>query len=117
MGTEGFGVLLHRRHAASYRPVLFEEKGNGMEFVTGFAVWTAIGLAGGFLARTFYRADVVTGLTLIFGVCGAFIGGMLGTAAYIHNNPVPLRLGSLIGATAGALFFSTLYHFIAKRAT
>jgi len=89
-----------------------------MDFITGFAVWIAIGLTGGFLARTFYRAnDVVFALTLLFGVFGAFIGGMLGTAAYVHHAPLPLRPGSLIGATAGALFFSTLYHFIAKKVT
>jgi len=89
-----------------------------MDFIAGFAVWIAIGLVAGFLARTFYRAaDVVTGLTLLFGVFGAFIGGMLGTAAYVHHAPLPLRVGGLIGATAGALFFSTLYHFIAKKVT
>ncbi|MCI0435418.1 MAG: GlsB/YeaQ/YmgE family stress response membrane protein [Gemmatimonadetes bacterium] len=89
-----------------------------MDFITGFAVWVAIGLVAGFIARTVVRADdVVTGLTLLFGIFGAFIGGMLGTAAYVHHNAIPLRPGSLIGATAGALFFSMLYHFMAKKAT
>jgi uncharacterized membrane protein YeaQ/YmgE (transglycosylase-associated protein family) len=88
-----------------------------MEFITGFAVWLVIGLGAGFLARTLYRADrTAAGLSFAFGVFGAFIGGMLGTAAYIFHNPVPLRMGSLIGAVTGAIFFSMLYHFAARKA-
>jgi uncharacterized membrane protein YeaQ/YmgE (transglycosylase-associated protein family) len=55
-------------------------------------------------------------MTLIFGVCGAFIGGMLGTSAYVHHDPLPLRLGGLIGAALGALIFSWLYHLMARKA-
>jgi uncharacterized membrane protein YeaQ/YmgE (transglycosylase-associated protein family) len=88
-----------------------------MDFIGGFAVWLAIGLLGGFLARTVYRTDTtVAALTFAFGVFGAFIGGMLGTSAYIHHAPVPLRPGGVIGAVMGALFFSMLYHFIARKA-
>ncbi|HEX7089192.1 MAG TPA: hypothetical protein VF192_03595 [Longimicrobiales bacterium] len=88
-----------------------------MEFVTGFLLWLAIGLIAGVAARATYRAAGTTALlTLLFGVFGAFIGGMLGTSAYIFHNPVPLRLGGILGAALGALFFSYLYHFMARKA-
>jgi uncharacterized membrane protein YeaQ/YmgE (transglycosylase-associated protein family) len=88
-----------------------------MAFIIGFAVWIAIGLAGGIVARVLFPvAGIIAGLTLFFGVSGAFIGGMLGTSAYVHHAPLPLRLGGLIGATAGALLFSWLYHFMARKA-
>lgn len=88
-----------------------------MAFVTGFLIWLAFGLVGGALIRSLYRAPrTVTGLTFLFGIFGAFIGGMLGTSAYIFHNPVPTRPGGLIGAMAGALFFSFVYHFIDRKA-
>lgn len=88
-----------------------------MDFILGFAVWLAVGLAGAFVIRSAYRTEgTLTALTIAFGVFGAFIGGMLGTSGYIFHNPVPLRLGGILGATAGAFVFSFLYHFIARRA-
>ncbi|MGH7502327.1 MAG: GlsB/YeaQ/YmgE family stress response membrane protein [Longimicrobiales bacterium] len=88
-----------------------------MEFIIGFAVWLAIGLIGGIVSRVVYPATgIMPGLTIVFGVCGAFIGGMLGTSPYIHHDPLPLRLGGLIGATAGAFIFSWLHHFMARKA-
>jgi uncharacterized membrane protein YeaQ/YmgE (transglycosylase-associated protein family) len=88
-----------------------------MEFIIGFAVWIGIGIAAGLISRTVYPATgIVAGLTILFGIFGAFIGGMLGTAAYVHHAPLPLRLGGIIGATTGALLFSWLYHFIARKA-
>ncbi|HLU24571.1 MAG TPA: hypothetical protein VKZ58_02510 [Longimicrobiales bacterium] len=88
-----------------------------MEFVIGFAIWLVIGLVAGFLARATYRAaDTVGGLTMLFAIFGAFVGGMLGVSAYIYHNPVPTRPGAMIGAVLGAFFFSYLYHFIARKA-
>lgn len=88
-----------------------------MDFIIGFAVWLVVGLAGGLVIRSAYRTEgTVAPLTILFGLFGAFIGGMLGTSAYIFHNPVPLRLGGIIGATAGAFLFSFLYHFIARKA-
>ena len=88
-----------------------------MAFLTGFAVWLAIGLGAGFLMRNMYRADAtVFTMTIVFGILGAFIGGMLGTSPYIHHDPLPLRLDVLLGATFGSLFFTCLYHFTARKA-
>jgi uncharacterized membrane protein YeaQ/YmgE (transglycosylase-associated protein family) len=88
-----------------------------MEFMTGFAVWFAIGIVGGILARAVYRenAHTVTGLAIVFGVFGAFIGGMLGNAGYVFHDPAPLRLGGLIGASSGAFLFPFVYQFIGRR--
>lgn len=87
-----------------------------MAFAGGFGVWLIIGLAAGFLMRSYRAPATELVLTLTFGVFGAFIGGMLGTSPYIHHDPTPLRLGGLLGATLGALFFTFLYHFTARRA-
>jgi uncharacterized membrane protein YeaQ/YmgE (transglycosylase-associated protein family) len=88
-----------------------------MAFIIGFAVWIAIGVVGGIAMYVLFRGpDTTHAMTVIFGVFGAFIGGMLGMSPYIHHAPLPLRIGGLIGATAGALGFTFIYHFIAKKA-
>jgi uncharacterized membrane protein YeaQ/YmgE (transglycosylase-associated protein family) len=55
-------------------------------------------------------------MTFTLGMFGAFIGGMLGTSAYIFHDPNPMRLGGMLGALIGASFFSFLYHFVARKA-
>lgn len=88
-----------------------------MEFITGFAVWVAIGLVAGFVVYLMYKGPETTQLvTLTFGIFGAFIGGMLGNSPYIHHDPNPLRFGGLLGAVLGATFFTFVYHFVAKKA-
>lgn len=88
-----------------------------MNFFAGLAIWLVIGLAAGFVIRMLYRtAATEPMLTVTFGVFGAFIGGMLGTSPYIHHDPSPWRLGGLLGAVTGALFFSFLYHYMTRKA-
>lgn len=88
-----------------------------MEFVAGFLVWAAFGVVAPFLVRALYRAPATTTLmTFTLGMFGAFIGGMLGTSAYIFHDPNPLRLGGMLGALMGASFFSFLYHLVARKA-
>ena len=88
-----------------------------MTFITGFLIWLVMGLVAAFLVRAVYRAeDTAMALTLAFGVLGAFIGGMLGTAAYVYHDPTPMRFGAMLGAGLGALFFPFLYHLIARKA-
>lgn len=87
-----------------------------MTFLTGFAVWIALGLAGGLLVRLLVRApETAAWLSLVFALFGAFIGGMLGTSPYIHHDPNPLRLGSLLGAAIGAVAFAAIYHVAARK--
>ena len=86
-------------------------------FMFGLLVWLVIGLAAGLAVRVLFHAPHTERLmTLVFGVFGAFIGGMLGTSPYIHHNPVPLRLGGLLGAILGGLFFTCVYHYVARKA-
>jgi uncharacterized membrane protein YeaQ/YmgE (transglycosylase-associated protein family) len=88
-----------------------------MTFIIGFAVWLGIGLAGAFIIRAAYRGpDTTSILTMAFGIFGAIIGGMLGTSAHIFHDPNPLRVGGLIGAVSGAIFFTFIYNLIAKKA-
>lgn len=87
-----------------------------MDFIAGFALWIVFSIIAGFIVRMVYRAPTEVWLTFVFAFFGAFIGGMLGTAAYVHHDPQPLRFGSLIGAAIGAFAFSLIYHVAAKKA-
>lgn len=88
-----------------------------MAFVTGFLIWLAFGLVGGAVVKALYRAPGTVGvLTFTFAIFGAFIGGMLGVSAYVYHDPVPTRVGALVGAAIGSLFFSWVYHVIARKA-
>jgi uncharacterized membrane protein YeaQ/YmgE (transglycosylase-associated protein family) len=88
-----------------------------MLFVIGFLIWLGLGLAAGAVVRTAFRAPGTAGaLTFIFAVLGALVGGMLGMAAYVYHHPIPTRPAGLIGAALGALVFSSMYHFIARKA-
>lgn len=87
-----------------------------MTFIAGFAVWIVFSIIAGFLVRMFYRAPTQAWLTFVFAFFGAFIGGMLGTSPYVHHDPNPLRVGSLIGALVGAVVASTIYHIAARKA-
>lgn len=88
-----------------------------MAFLVGFLVWAVLGVVAGLVIPRAYRAAATEPLlTVVFGIFGAFIGGMLGTSPYIFHDPTPLRVGSLIGAFVGAVFFTFLYHFIARKA-
>lgn len=88
-----------------------------MNYVPGFIVWIAFGLIVPFVVRMLYRGPgTTTFMTQTLGMFGAFIGGMLGTSPYIFHDPTPLRFGALLGALAGASFFSFLYHYMARHA-
>jgi uncharacterized membrane protein YeaQ/YmgE (transglycosylase-associated protein family) len=86
-------------------------------FFVGLLVWLVIGVAGGMLARMLYTSpDTVAALTVVFGVFGAFIGGMLGLSGYVHHDANPMRLGGLIGAIVGAVGFALIYHVVQRKA-
>jgi uncharacterized membrane protein YeaQ/YmgE (transglycosylase-associated protein family) len=88
-----------------------------MTFVTGFLIWLALGIGAGFVVRAVYRGPTTTAfLSMFFGVAGAFIGGMLGTAPYVTHDPTPLRFGALVGAVLGALLFPFIYNLVARKA-
>jgi uncharacterized membrane protein YeaQ/YmgE (transglycosylase-associated protein family) len=82
----------------------------------GFILWIAIGLIGAAIMRFTYKVSGTDAwLTYTFGFYGAFIGGMLGSAANVHHDPSPMRMAGIIGAVVGALFFTAVYHMSTKR--
>ncbi len=88
-----------------------------MTFVTGFLIWIGIGIVASLIVRAVYRGPTTTiPLTVYFGLAGTFIGGMLGASAYVTHDPTPLRLGALIGAVLGGIFFPFVYHLVARKA-
>lgn len=87
-----------------------------MAYVIGFIVWIVIGLVAAFVIRTVYAAAAtLPWLTFVFGIFGAFVGGMLATSGYVYHQPTPLRIGSLLGAVLGGLMFTYLYHLVARK--
>jgi len=87
-----------------------------MAYVIGFAIWIVIGLFAAFVIRTLYAAAATAAwLTFVFGIFGAFVGGMLATSGYVYHQPTPLRTGSLIGAVLGGFMFTYLYHLVARK--
>lgn len=87
-----------------------------MDYIVGFLIWTVFGIVLGFVVSRIFRvAGAEPLLSVIFGFLGAWVGGMLGTSAHVYHDPTPLRIGGLIGAFTGAIFFSWVYHFIARR--
>ncbi len=87
-----------------------------MAYVIGFAIWIVIGIIAALIIRTIYAAAATAAwLTLAFGIFGAFVGGMLAASGYVYHSPTPLRIGALIGAVLGSLFFTFLYHLVARK--
>jgi uncharacterized membrane protein YeaQ/YmgE (transglycosylase-associated protein family) len=85
-------------------------------FAVGFLIWFLVGIAAGFIMpRAYKAAGAEPVMAIVFGVCGAFIGGMLGSSAHVFHDATPLRIGGLIGCVSGSLFFTFLYNFVARR--
>ncbi len=88
-----------------------------MNYFVGFLVWIGIGLVAAIVARFAIRAAATAPImTFVFGIFGAFVGGMLGVSAYVFHDPEPLRFGGWLGAIIGSLFFTSLYHVMARKA-
>lgn len=87
-----------------------------MTYIIGFLVWIALGVVLGLIMPRVYKTVGTEAIMdIVFGICGAFVGGMLGESAHVFHDPTPLRVGGLTGALLGAVFFTWLYHFIAQK--
>ncbi len=87
-----------------------------MAYVIGFLIWIVVGVVVAVLIRTMYAAAATTAwLTVVFGIFGAFVGGMLAASGYHYHDPTPLRAGALVGAVLGSLLFTFLYHLVARK--
>jgi uncharacterized membrane protein YeaQ/YmgE (transglycosylase-associated protein family) len=88
-----------------------------MRYVIGFVIWIVIGLVIAAVVRVIARAaETSAPVTFIFGIFGAFVGGMLGVSGYVFHDPAPVRFGGILGALLGAAFFTSLYHYMARKA-
>jgi len=87
-----------------------------MVYVTGFLIWLFFGLAAAAVMRFAYRSPNTSPvLTFVFGIFGAFVGGMLATSAYVAHDPYPTRVGALVGAALGGLLFTFIYHIVERK--
>jgi uncharacterized membrane protein YeaQ/YmgE (transglycosylase-associated protein family) len=88
-----------------------------MVFVIGILIWLVMAVIAGALVRALYGAPgTSSALSFTFAIFGGLIGGLLGVAPYVYHDPYPTRVGALIGAAVGAMFFTWMYHFIARKA-
>jgi uncharacterized membrane protein YeaQ/YmgE (transglycosylase-associated protein family) len=89
-----------------------------MDYVIGFIIWLVIGIALSFAVHRGYRAvGTAAPIAIALGTFGAFVGGMLAESQYVYHDPSPLRIGGLLGAVIGAVFFTFLYQYTARYLT
>lgn len=87
-----------------------------MKFLVGFVIWLAVAISAGLVVFRLGRGPGTNRIiTVMLAIFGAFIGGMLGVAAYVYHDPTPLQPGGLIGAVVGSIFFSSVYQFASKK--
>ena len=88
-----------------------------MGFALGLLVWLGIAIVGFVVFRVLRRGtpNTTPWVAFMLTLFGTFVGGMLGTSAYIYNDAHPLRLGGILGALLGAALFSTVYYWAARR--
>lgn len=88
-----------------------------MPFVLGFLVWLGIAVAAFVVFRVLFGRTPHTAAPVAFVLTlfGTFVGGMLGVSGYIYNDPEPLRFGGLLGAVIGAMLFTGVYYWAARK--
>lgn len=88
-----------------------------MSYGIGFLIWAAIALVIAFAVGSYFRRTPGTTMlvAVVLGVLGTFVGGMLGVSGYIYHDPNPMRLGGIIGAVVGGLFFTSVYFLVARK--
>lgn len=80
--------------------------------------WIVLGLLAGSLAKFLVPGRDLPGciVTILLGIAGAFIGGMLGSALGIGGTPAgPLTLHSVLVATLGAILVLVGVRALARR--
>ncbi|HET9984135.1 MAG TPA: hypothetical protein VFQ38_11130 [Longimicrobiales bacterium] len=89
-----------------------------MNYVIGFIIWLVIGVVLSMVVHRGYRATgTAAPVAVALGTLGAFVGGMLAVSQYVYHDPSPLRIGGLLGAVLGALFFTFIYQYAARYLT
>jgi uncharacterized membrane protein YeaQ/YmgE (transglycosylase-associated protein family) len=76
----------------------------------------AFGVLIGWIARTILgRSDLSWGLTILFGLIGSFVGGLL--VSLIAGDGLALRPSGIIGSIAGAIIVMLVYGLVTRNKT
>ena len=79
-----------------------------------------IGILAGFLARLLVpgRDPMSVGATIVLGIVGSFIGGLLGWALFGHDlDEGALQASGVIGSVIGAVIALLVYRAVTSRGT
>lgn len=80
--------------------------------------WIILGLVAGSLAKFLVPGRDLPGciVTIVLGIAGAFVGGLLGSALGLTGSPAgPLTLHSILLATLGAVIVLVGVRMLARR--
>jgi CubicO group peptidase (beta-lactamase class C family) len=82
----------------------------------GLGLWVIVGVAAGLLARRSWLAPGASpGLTTLWAVLGAMVGGFAGLVPSLPEGYAPWGVGPLVGAAFGGFLSSLLYRLVAGR--
>jgi uncharacterized membrane protein YeaQ/YmgE (transglycosylase-associated protein family) len=84
----------------------------------GIISFIVLGLIAGAIAKTVWKGDEPGGLlgTLLVGVAGALLGGVIASAAGLGGLGSFFSLGTWLIAIGGALVFLFVFDLVARRA-
>ena len=84
----------------------------------GIISFIILGLIAGALAKAIWKGEEPGGMlgTLLVGVVGALLGGVIASAAGIGGLSSFFSLGTWLIAIGGALLFLAVFSMLAKRA-
>ena len=84
----------------------------------GIISFIILGLIAGALAKALWKGEEPGGMlgTLLVGVVGALLGGVIASAAGIGGLSSFFSLGTWLIAIGGALLFLAVFSMLAKRA-
>jgi uncharacterized membrane protein YeaQ/YmgE (transglycosylase-associated protein family) len=94
---------------------VFSARNQEGECFVSILAWLAVGLVAGLLARIIMPGGGPGGfiLTVLLGMAGAVVGGLIAAAAGIGDGVTGFNLGTIIIATFGAVVLLALYRLVA----
>ncbi|MCA1729687.1 MAG: GlsB/YeaQ/YmgE family stress response membrane protein [Actinobacteria bacterium] len=83
----------------------------------GILAWILVGLVAGLLAKIAMPGPDPGGiiLTIVIGIIGAFIGGLVVNRLLGGPNVTGFNLPSILVATLGSIILLALYRFVIRR--
>jgi uncharacterized membrane protein YeaQ/YmgE (transglycosylase-associated protein family) len=88
-----------------------------MGFVGFILFLLVVGLVAGFLARAIVpgRDPMSVGQTLILGIVGSFVGGLIGYALGHDRGDGAFQASGIIGSVVGAILCLLVYRAVTRR--